>query len=226
MKDLVLLDRSQIKQASLEQLKAELSRSLKVTSDYLIYMSVIWSELNDRGVDLSHLNSNLFQYIPLIAANKLDARLVVEFAGNKTLLTAFSKIDMDLQAQIVETKSVPFVEINEDNTVTKTQLDLTTAKAQQIYQVFGGEDNFRDAHQQHLYLIARTKTKKYSKRDNVSVIRTVTFDQNNRYMLLGGNQKVKMETLLSAIGDLYGVDMFEIMSKYSDRIAKEKKTLN
>lgn len=81
-----MLTKHQIEQASIVELKQELSRTLKVTSQYLVYMSMIWSQLNKMGVDLSGLKSGLFEYVPLIATNKLNPDLVIEFAGNKTLL--------------------------------------------------------------------------------------------------------------------------------------------
>uniref|UniRef100_UPI00300B8F65 hypothetical protein n=1 Tax=Acinetobacter ursingii TaxID=108980 RepID=UPI00300B8F65 len=52
-------------------------------------------------------------------------------------------------------------------------------------------------------------------------LRSVEFDLNNEYMLVGKDSRVKVDTILKALGDLYEIDMYEIMSKYSDRIAKK-----
>lgn len=93
MNDIVLFNKDQIELATIDVLKAELSRTLKVTSQYLVYMSMIWAELNKRGVDLSGLKSGLFEYIPLIAMNKLNPDLVIEFAGNKTLISSVTSAD-------------------------------------------------------------------------------------------------------------------------------------
>lgn len=221
MNELVLMGKQDIQLASIEQLKAELSKSLKLTSDYLVYMSLIWSELNKRGVDLSELKSGLFAYIPLIATNQLDARLVVEFAGNKTLLSALSRLPMDKQIEVAESKALPYVTYGENQKIIETTLDLTKAKASQIYQVLGGEHGFRDVNQQYLYLKAKAKYKSKPKKTPRTTLRNVEFDENKEYMLIGSDNRVKIETLIGALGDLYEIDLFEVMSRYSKRIARK-----
>lgn len=221
MNELVLMGKQDIQLASIEQLKAELSKSLKLTSDYLVYMSLIWSELNKRGVDLSELKSGLFSYIPLIATNQLDARLVVEFAGNKTLLSALSRLPIEKQAEVAETKSLPFVTYDEHQKTIETTLDLTKAKPSQIYQVLGGEHGFRDVNQQYLYLKAKSKSQSKPKTTPRKTLRNVQFDENKEYMLIGSDNRVKIETLIDALGDLYEIDLFEVMSRYSKKIAQK-----
>lgn len=219
MNELVLMGKHDIQLASIEQLKAELSKSLKLTSDYLVYMSLIWSELTKRGVDLSELKNGLFSYIPLIATNQLNARLVVEFAGNKTLLSALSRLPMDKQTEVAESKTLPYVTYDENQKIIETTLDLTKSKASQIYQVLGGEHGFRDVNQQYLYLKAKNKSKRNAKTTSRSTLRNVEFDEDKEYMLIGSDNRVKIETLIGALGDLYEIDLFEIMSRYSKRIA-------
>lgn len=216
-----MLTKHQIEQASVEELKQELSRTLKVTSQYLVYMSLIWSQLNKMGVDLSSLKSGLFEYIPLIATNKLNPDLVIEFAGNKTLLAALANVPIEQQNWIAETKQVPFVELGEKNEKIERPLDLTKAKPHQIYQVFGGETGFRNSNQQYLYLKARSKAVKHHSIKERKTLRAVDFDDDKEYMLVGKDSRVKVDTVLSALSELYDIDMFEIMSKYSNRIAKK-----
>lgn len=221
MSNIVLLGQQQIQSASIAELKSELAKSLKITSDYLVYISLIWSELNRRGEDLSELKSGLFQYIPLIATNQLDASLVVEFAGNKTLLSALSRLPIEQQKEIAITKKLPFVELGESLEMVETQLDLSTAKARQIYQVLGGESGFRDVDQQYLFLKAKNKVTRKPKFTNRTTLSAVEFDEKNEYMLVGNQNRVKIDKVLKALGDLYDIDMFEVMSKYSSRIAKK-----
>ena len=221
MNELVLMGKHDIQLASIEQLKAELSKSLKITSDYLVYMSLIWSELNKRGVDLSELKNGLFAYIPLIATNQLDARLVVEFAGNKTLLSALSRLPMDKQIEVAESKTLPYVTYGENQKIIETTLDLTKAKASQIYQVLGGEHGFRDVNQQYLYLKLKNKSKRKAKITSRTTLRNVEFDEDKEYMLVGSDNRVKIETLIGALGELYEIDLFEVMSRYSKRIAQK-----
>lgn len=216
-----MLTKHQIEQASIEELKHELSRTLKVTSQYLVYMSMIWSQLNKMGVDLSGLKSGLFEYVPLIATNKLNPDLVIEFAGNKTLLAALANVPIEQQNWIAETKQVAFVDLGEKNEKIERVLDLTKAKPREIYQVFGGENGFRNPDQQYLYLKAKSKVPKIPKTKERKTLRSVEFDLNNEYMLVGKDSRVKVDTILKALGDLYEIDMYEIMSKYSNRIAKK-----
>ena len=221
MSNIILLNQNQIQAASIEQLKAELSQSLKITSDYLVYMSLIWNELNRRGVDLSELKSGLFQYIPLIATNQLEAALVVEFAGNKTLLSALSRLPIDQQKEIAISKKIPFVELGDSLEMIETELDLMTAKPRQIYQVLGGEVGFRDTNQQYLYLKSKNNLKRKKKKRPRTTLSNLQYDENNEYLLLGDDHRVKVEKLLDSIGELYNIDMFEVMSRYSNRIAKK-----
>lgn len=221
MNELVLLNQNEIQNASIADLKAELSRSLKITSDYLVYMSIIWGELNKRGEDLSELKSGLFQYIPLIATNQLDAALVVEFAGNKTLLSALSRLPIDQQKEIAITKKIPFVELGQSQELVETELDLTIAKPRQIYQVLGGESGYRDIDQQYLYLKAKDKAQRKPRKTSRTTLSSVEFDETKEYVLIGDEHRVKVEKLLNSLGKLYNVDMYEVLSKYSNRIAKK-----
>ena len=55
MNELTLLNKNDIATASTEQLKTEFAKSLKMTADSLMYMSLIYNELQLRGVDLSEI---------------------------------------------------------------------------------------------------------------------------------------------------------------------------
>lgn len=204
--------------ASINELKAELSRTLKVTSQYLVYMSLIWSELNKRGVDLSALKSGLFEYIPLIATNQLNPDLVIEFAGNKTLLSALSRIAIEQQNWIAETKKVPFVEIGERQEKIERALDLTKAKASEIYQVFGGESGFRTPDQQYEFLKSRKRLLKNSKKQKErKTLRSVQFDEEKEYIYFGSESKVKIETLIDALNSEFKIDLYDYLKKHSEK---------
>ena len=221
MSNIALFNQNQIQSASITELKTELSKSLKITSDYLVYMSLIWSELNRRGEDMSELKSGLFQYIPLIATNQLDASLVVEFAGNKTLLSALSRLPLDQQKEIAISKKIPFIELGESLEMVETELDLTTARPRQIYQVLGGESGFRNSNEQYLYLKAKNKVKRKPRNKSRTTLSNIEFDDENEYLLVGDDHRVKIEKVLNALSELYNVDMFEVMSRYSSKIAKK-----
>ncbi|MEC6128309.1 hypothetical protein [Acinetobacter ursingii] len=78
-----------------------------------------------------------------------------------------------------------------------------------------------DVNQQYLYLKAKNKSKRNAKTTSRSTLRNVEFDEDKEYMLIGSDNRVKIETLIGALGDLYEIDLFEIMSRYSKRIAQK-----
>lgn len=221
MNEVILLEKNQIETASIDDLKAELSRTLKVTSQYLVYMALIWSELNKRGVDLSALRSGLFEYIPLIATNQLNPDLVIEFAGNKTLLSALSRIPIEHQNWIAETKQVAFVKLGDKQERIDCTLDLTRAKASEIYQVFGGENGLRTPDQQYELIKSRQRLLKNPKnpknRKERKTLRSVQLDEDKEYVLLGTDAKVKIETLIDALNKEFQIDLYEYLKKHSEK---------
>jgi hypothetical protein len=104
-------------------LRSELSRILTLSADHLAYMAAIWQELEARGENLSELKTGLGVYLPLIAARKLDAEVVVKFAGNKTLINAMVSLPIDEQRRLAHggtvavidehgtTKNVPIIQL-------------------------------------------------------------------------------------------------------------------
>lgn len=81
-----------VKSMTIQDLKAELAKTLSITAEYLMYIAAIWRELESRGEDLSELRHGVMTYIPLIATNQLDARLVVNYAGQKNAVIQHGKI--------------------------------------------------------------------------------------------------------------------------------------
>ena len=223
MNEIVLLNQNQMQSASIDELKAELSRTLKVTSQYLVYMSLIWSELNRRGVDLSGLRSGLFEYIPLIATNQLNPDLVIEFAGNKTLLAALSRVAIEQQNWIAKTKQVAFVELGEHQQKIERPLDLTKARASEIYQVFGGESGFRTPDQQYAFLKSKQRILKNSKKQKErKTVRAIQFDENKEYINIGTDSRVKIETLIDALNQEFHIDLYDYLKKHSQRLKNMK----
>lgn len=80
-----------------DELLDELARSIEVTSKHLVRLAAVWNELEGRGADLSRLRSGLREWLPMIAAGKLAAEAVVQFAGQTLLLRAIAELPLARQ---------------------------------------------------------------------------------------------------------------------------------
>ena len=80
-----------------EDLLAELASAIDTTARHVSRLALVWAELEKRGVDLSTLRSGLRVWLPVIAAGRLAAEVVVSFAGNGSLIRALA--DLPLAAQ-------------------------------------------------------------------------------------------------------------------------------
>lgn len=206
----VMLNADQIAALSTPDLMQYFAANLKITSDRLVHLALIWNDLNKRGVDLSGIRGGLFDYIPLIATNKLDASLVMEFAGNKTLLSSLTRVPLEQQKKIAETKKVDFVTIDENKKKTVKELDLRSARAQELYQVFGGDQGIRDADQQYLLLANRQDTSPPKPRKQT--LRKVQVTDDKEYLEFGKSQ-VRLDSVIEALGNAYGMDLHAILKK-------------
>jgi hypothetical protein len=92
-----------------EELLAELASSLEVTARHLVRLAAVWSELERRGVDLSKLRSGLRLWLPMIAAGKLAAEAVVQFAGQSMLLRALAELPLQRQRDLARGEEVVVV---------------------------------------------------------------------------------------------------------------------
>lgn len=133
MNKLKVLDENQISHSSTQDLKTRLAESLEFTAKHLTYMGMLWRELEQRGEDLSHLKKGMSVYIPMIAYGKIDARLVINYAGQQTLLSALAELDKEEQLKLIENPVVEFFDTKKESTEQKELIDL---KASEIHQVF------------------------------------------------------------------------------------------
>ncbi len=124
---------------SVQQLRAELARSLTMSAQHLAYLATIWSELEKRGEDLSDLRTGLAVYLPQIAAGRLDASAVIRFAGQPTVLRSISTLPLDEQRALAEGKSVEVLTIGHDGGYTATSMPAYALTATQARMVFDTE---------------------------------------------------------------------------------------
>lgn len=210
MNQVALLSDSQITTLSTADLKREFARALTVTADYLVYMSAIWQELNNRGEDLSDLKSGLMEYVPLIASRQLDARLVVSYAGQKTLLSVLSRLPIEQQHSIAETGTVERVLLDDDDQRVVEIVNLSSIKTSEITQIFA-DDYVRSVDDQHKLLLMRKNSKSKSKKPRAYTHSRIKFEDDQT--LVVGGKSVKIEAMLEALSKHFDVNLRELIKK-------------
>ena len=205
--ELIKLNENQISSASTNDLKKEFARGLTITSEYLMYMSAIWNELNQRGEDLTDLRSGMMEYMPMIATKQLDAELVVKYAGQKTLLSYLSKLTKKEQSEIVKTGCVDFITVNEEGIKSK-KLTLSSARASDLHQAFDPNRGVRSLEEQEEIVLAKERRKTVHRKSRaVTKILIETGGQN----IVAGGKSIKIESILEAVGDYYKVDLVSLI---------------
>lgn len=133
MNDIQLTDAQKINSLATDDLKKLLGDSLEFTAKHLVYMGLIWKELESRGEDLSELRAGLGMYIPMVAYDKIDAHLVIRYAGQKTLLTALAEIPIEQQKELKNNDVVSFFDGKTKETKKVSLIDLSAADVQQVF---------------------------------------------------------------------------------------------
>lgn len=95
---------------TIEELRAELAKSLSITAAHMQHLAAIWRELERRGEDLSDLKSGLWSFMPLIARGDLKAELVVKYAGYTTLLRRLATLPLAEQENLLVDDVVTVIE--------------------------------------------------------------------------------------------------------------------
>lgn len=166
---------------TIAELKEELSKTLTVTADYLMYIARIWRELEYRGEDLGSLRHGMMAYIPLIANKQLDARVVVNYAGKKTLLSYMAKLPLEQQRQIIDKGTMELVIIDENKNRLIKEVNISTMTSSQVYQAFG-EGKIKSPDEQYKLILARQKT-----RDKLASTKAKTYRMTKNIRKEGDN---------------------------------------
>ena len=143
---------------TIDELKEELAKTLTVTAEYLMYIAKIWQELEYRGEDLSSLRHGMMAYIPLIANKQLDARVVVNYAGKKTLLSYMAKLPLEQQQQLINKGTMELVVLDENKQQLIKEVNISEMTSSQVYQAFG-EGKIKSPDEQYRLMLVRQKTR-------------------------------------------------------------------
>lgn len=178
---------------TIQDLKSELAKTLTVTAEYLMYIAAIWRELESRGEDLSELRHGMMTYIPLIATNQLDARLVVNYAGQKTLLSSMAKLPLKEQQKLAEKGTLDVVILGDDNQQLIKEVKISDLTASQVYQAIG-DGKIKTPEQQYQILLVRNKMRSKSKpKKTYRLTQNLKIDGKN--LVIAGKHAVSIEIL-------------------------------
>jgi hypothetical protein len=204
--DVVIADQiTDLKVASIDQLRRELSRALQITSKHLVYLGAIWRELEERGVDLSDLRSGIAAYLPMIAHERLNAELVVKYAGQKMLLNALAQLPMHEQNTIAKDGFVTVVKLDGDD-VSEIQVPLTSLSSHDVYRVFS-DKGVRPPSEQVRLLSKKPKPPKRPRR-----ARRVALDREDASIVVG-QSSVSIDRLICLISDYYKTDIAAMIAE-------------
>lgn len=195
-----IVDIKELRTASNDELKAELAKSLEITSRHLRYLAKIWRELESRGEDMSNLRHGLMAYLPMIADERVDPRLIVNYAGQKTLLSFISQLPNKVQKEIAETGYVTLVKIDEGIS-TEVQTQLSKLSVSEIHRVFDiDRKSVRTPDEQRLIL--ESPKKKNKKLPHIT--RFVGFERRNEQdLIIVSGKRVSVNTVISAMMEQY-----------------------
>ena len=122
-------------------------------------------------------------YIPLIAHDRLDARVVLQFAGQKTLLAALSRLSIHEQCKVLDTGVVPSLRI-EDGQAVEKRLPLGSLAAADVHLIFD-DAGVRSIADQRVLLASRLGREIKKKKDKAyRTVRKATVE--NGRLVIGG----------------------------------------
>ncbi len=126
-----------IKSLSNEQILAELQALIGDTLQKLQRIVPLWRELQDRGLDLSHLRKGICFYVPLIIQGKVDAAMVARLASHAGLLRQAALLPMADQRRLAAGQKVKVLLARRREAPVAVEKDPLDLSGPQVRQVFG-----------------------------------------------------------------------------------------
>lgn len=206
----IVQQQEQLSSLTVRELRQELEKALSITAEHLQYLAAVWRELESRGEDLSHLRIGLAGYLPMIANGRIEPRLVVQYAGRKTILSALSRLPFEEQRRIADDAHVTLVTLDEKGNRQDLQRPIDQLGQGELYQVIT-EDGIRSPDKQFLMLANRTP-RKTSKKNVIRKIKAERIDGDNFFRF--GTKRIKEANLLAELAQHYGVPEEDVVSVF------------
>lgn len=201
---LTTLERLDLKSATIEDLRSELARSVRLTARELQWMAQVWHELQVRGEDMSALRSGLLAYLPGIAAGRVEAEIVVKFAGQPLLLNRLAALSVSQQRVLVETGAIEVARRQSSGRILGQTVSIGSLAAREILLVFTHEGHQRTIAEQAAILEREEERKGPAQH-------RLRFDETGEYILGGGN-RISVRDIFDLLGRYYNVDVAEVLA--------------
>lgn len=199
---------------STDDLKRELARGLEITAKHLVYLAKVWRELETRGEDLSDIRHGLLAYLPMIASESVEPSLVVNYAGQKTLLTALTTLPIETQRVIAETGHITIVNKDGD----EVQTPVSKIKAVDIYRIIDPASQRILTPDEQRKRIAATSEQRITRQRITSIVGFENID-GDEVMVISG-KRVKVNKVLNSLKKQYP----ELSEQIHDLICNIEKT--
>lgn len=185
---------------STQDLRAELGRALNVSAQHLLYLAAVWQELQRRGEDLSELRVGLSQWLPQIAAGRVDANTVIRFAGSPTLLRAIAELPVPQQRAFADGEPVQVLTLDPTGQYRVAELparDLTATQARIVF----GAGSVRSVDQQRALLDA-DRLARQRRQPSLATASKVRADTRTGTIVVG-RTRVTVGELMAAVAAIY-----------------------
>jgi hypothetical protein len=203
------MNERELKALSTDELKRLLAGTMELTARHLVHMAGIWRELEERGEDLSDLRHGIAVYLPMIAHGRVDAAIVIKYAGQKTLLAALSNLPITVQRRIAETGYVALVSTHEDSIET-VEVPLSRLSAAAVHQVFS-DDGVRSPEDQ-IRMLERRRVRPAKAPKAPRRARRVKIDREN-HTLIVSNTAADIDRVVDQLSAYYGVDIRQMIEE-------------
>lgn len=140
--------RNEIKSLSTKEVKAELTRLLAWSADNLVRLSIVVTELEERGEDLSSIRFSLLPMLRSIADGTLLPDIVVQYSGQPAMIKSIGKLPIEKQKRIASGKELPMKKTQDKPIISRGYVDHdeddepqpTTLSIQSIADKAGAKD--------------------------------------------------------------------------------------
>lgn len=208
------LEQIDLNSLGVSELKSLLNQSIQVTTRFIAFLAKVWKALEDKGEDLSDLRHGLMRYLPLVSAGKMDASLLIQFAGQQLLLRELALLPTEEQCRLANGEKIPLVTKTNEGFSTKL-VDLANLHSRYYPQIFTVGRVRTEAEQMAMLDASKPKRRQQKIRK-----KNVIIDQQ-KGAIKCGTTSILIDDVLSALAKVSGKSSAEL-SEYLGLAVEQK----